>query len=387
VLTALSQVPQELTEDSGEVPVQDFSFGDQFSFRPALPRPGEGFAEGDSPMEPMTLPRTRYEEEDPFATTPLLPVATTLPPAAAAEALLPAPQQETASKPKLWKFFPREWKGPTWPREFSRVHLFTLVSLAALSVPLTMAHGLAQDSTAHYFTGPWANLAPIAPFLTMVAHVAHVRAGKLSLAPAFLGTIPGSVVLAIVANAYVRSTLGDLPDMLASNDCAWYDVKESVDLSWQAAERIYIDCQHEHELKFPDSEVSPTLQDCETYLHGISSSPITWFKDGFSHAVFGPRREFNTSVYGVDDYAVHRITWRYFARLEAEQKCSGWCHPERPLWTSTKTKDSCSKVAGYIMKQKVQPAAYGMLAYSSAMIVVAAVGIGILAAQGIIKDS
>ena len=30
------------------------------------------------------------------------------------------------------------------------------------------------------------------------------------------------IQIAVVGNAYVRSTLGELPDMLQSNDCAWY---------------------------------------------------------------------------------------------------------------------------------------------------------------------
>lgn len=249
-----------------------------------------------------------------------------------------------------------------------------------------MAYDLAKDPTAHYFAGPWAQLAPLAPCFAVAGHMAHVHAGKLSVVPAVIAMIPGPLVLAITANAYVRSTLGNLPEMLSSNDCAWYDVKEKPELSWQLAERIHTDCLADHELQFPDAERLFKMQECPTYLQHHKSSPMPSFQDGLWHALLGPNREMNFTFAGIlDDYAEHRVTWRYFESLEVEQQCSGWCQPERPLWTTRKTKDSCSSVAGHIMKYKIQPLAYSMLAYSTALIVMALVSIALLVAYGKMK--
>lgn len=381
--TALSQVPQELTEDSGDfilrrpgdIPV---SSGDSALFFRAAPS-----RESRNVLEPTCV-------AVPKLPTPPSSVLTTVPAKlrflggtggsqAAAEALLPAPQQETALK---WKFFPLPWKGPTLPRTFSRVHAFSLVSFAALAVPLAMAHELSTDATAYYFAGPWAYLAPLALVFATAGHAAHIHAGKLSVVPAVIGTIPGPLVLAVVGNAYVRSTLGELPDMLASKDCAWYDV-DKLYISRKEAERVYNDCLAQHELKFQDADVEKLFrfQECKTYLQDHSKPPTPSILDGIWHALSGPHR-YSSSVN--DAYADHRAAWRYFERLEEEQQCSGWCEASRPFWTTQKTKDSCSSVAGFVMKYKVRPTAYGLLAYSVSIIVVALVGIWLLVVNGLV---
>jgi len=247
-----------------------------------------------------------------------------------------------------------------------------------------MALELSKDPTAGYFAGPWAHLALLAPFFATAGHMAHVVSGRLSLAPALLGTIPGPFLLAVVANAYVRSTLNELPDILASQeDCAWYDVKEQLELSWRAAERVYIDCLSEHEIKFQDLERLFRIQECHHYLQGHLASPTPSFQDMYRHALYGPQTEWH----GVKDaFAPHRVAWRYLERLEEEQHCSGWCRESRALWTAHETRDSCSAVAGFVMKHKVRPTAYVLLTYSASILLVAPIGLGLLVTNGVMYN-
>lgn len=287
---------------------------------------------------------------------------------------------------KQWTFFPDDWKAPTAPREFTRVHTFTLVSFASLAVPLAMAFELGKDPTAHYFAGPWAYLAPLAPCFALVGYLLHLRFGRLTLTPVFIAMVPGMFLLALIANAYVRSTLSPLPEILTAKDCLWYDMKEKIEKSAVLAEKVYEDCLADHFRK-SRSQGAPRLfqiQECQRYLIGHSAPPAPTFRDNIRHALFGPHAE-SKYISGVHDiFAEHRSTWRYLEKMEEVEHCSGWCEERRPIWTNEATKDACSSVAGFAMAQKVRPTAYGLLAYSTVVMLTSLLGTGYLTAQGVI---
>jgi hypothetical protein len=254
---------------------------------------------------------------------------------------------------------------------------------------------LSRDATAHYFAGPWAGLAWLAPCFAVVGHITHTSARKLSLVPALIGTVPGQFVLAVIAIAYIRGNSGDLPEVLSSINgtdadfTRWSKPKLELYLSWKEADRIYRDCLTIHKDKFWDTEPLFRIQECKEYLQGHATPPVASLSDGLSHAFSGPIREpwdwmwtpEADSVLGMDAYTAYRPPWRYLERLEKEHQCSGWVQFSRPIWTAQKTKEACSVVAGFVMKHKVQPLAWSLLGCSMLIIVLAFGLIGLLISQ------
>jgi len=89
-----------------------------------------------------------------------------------------------------------------------------------------------------------------------------------------------------------------------------------------------------------------TSTNCDNYLTELTGAPL----DQLSKV----RRIENCPGY-LEDMAEYEKEWIYLEALETKYQCGGWCYPDYPLWTSSKTPlDSCALAAGSAMGRSIQ---------------------------------
>lgn len=230
-----------------------------------------------------------------------------------------------------------------WP------HYFTLALLTSFGGPVISGIHLASEPSVAYWIGPWGYIAMAVPCYLALCHAMHQYLGGPKLVPVLLGSVIPAVVLFVVANVHLSAT-GIVANMLMSDDCTTYPMKQHIHHSWGVAAGLYEQCVNRtaaaKDISYEQGLSNYRLQDCEEYQH---RDPDPW--------------------------SAHRESWTYLRGLEEEHLCSGWCWPSRPLWTYAEdANDACSAVAGAVLMNKVKPTAIQMMVVSLVGVLVAAIG-------------
>jgi len=229
---------------------------------------------------------------------------------------------------------------------------FTGAMLALFSSPIISGMHLASDESVAYWVGSWGYLAALIPVLLIAAHAAHSRLGKLGLLPVVFSTIVPAFVGMMIANVHVMRISG-ISGQLVSSDCTTWVRKQEMQNAWKAAEKLYDGCINStvtrHGLTMEDGYRLFRIQECTEYAPG----PI-------------------------DAHAKYRAQWDYLMYLEADTQCAGWCTEGRALWTFEKGgRDPCAAAAGAALGDKVKPVVSRMLAYSTLILLLSAIGVGV----------
>jgi len=229
-----------------------------------------------------------------------------------------------------------------WP------HAFTLTGFALFGAPVIFGIHLSRDASVKFWIGRCGLITAAIPVLLVVCHLIHLKIGRPNQVAVIFSTVVPTTILLFVANMHLQS-MHVIGNQLSSRDCINYAHKLDVERAWGAAAVLYHEClvrtASENKVRFEEGMQIFRLHECEEY-----------------HAL-------------PDKYAKYRDTWEYLRALEEDQQCSGWCAESAPLWTFKSVTDSCSSVAGTLLKVKIASQATRMLAYSILTLVLSVVGV------------
>lgn len=150
------------------------------------------------------------------------------------------------------------------------------------------------------------------------------------------------VLFLILGNVHL-SRASMIGSQLTANDCNSFTRKRELERSWWAAYKIYDTCV----IAAMRGGLNRTLAEEATRVHLCAGYEELWPDNGEN--------------------------WEYLQHLEQEDLCSGWCTPQRPIWTFLKTKDACSRVAGDSMFISVRHTSLLLFVYSGVILIVAVV--------------
>lgn len=199
---------------------------------------------------------------------------------------------------------------------------FTSFLLLLFFIPLYLVISVILETNmyfwvSHDFSPYWFIILLV---LYIGTHAYHVYTQKTSKWLVLLCLLLSSGSLFAVSETFIKKT-EFVYTFLVSSDCDTYSGKRLMQLSWDAADTLYIECLA-NESSVSGKSVAELMdvmkvQDCPTYSTELVDYP----------------------------------TWSYLETLETSLQCSGWCDASTPLWTTESTKDSCSVSVGFDLRE------------------------------------
>lgn len=238
-------------------------------------------------------------------------------------ATYPAPEEEDAIMPK-------KTDGIDLIRMFPAA--FTMVCFVIFLVPVWLILTVAENQALSYFSSRWAYVVLAAPVIILLVHLVHLRQGvpnKFGVLAALM--IPSIICLIIANRQFMNAT--DKMDKLFSVDCDTFPQKRQLQVAWESAYNLYMDCLNTTAAtsNYPLEVLQQNfrIQDCAEYQSRLSG------KWAF-----------------LNNYADE---WNYLRYLEENHYCSGWCYHGVQLWSSKPHKDSCAIVVSNLFRSLVTP--------------------------------
>mmetsp|Transcript_52997 Transcript_52997/g.141664 ORF Transcript_52997/g.141664 Transcript_52997/m.141664 type:complete len:273 (-) Transcript_52997:128-946(-) len=227
---------------------------------------------------------------------------------------------------------------------------FSSIAVIVLLVPGTLLYiNLSAEISRLWFHNE-ALVLCLLPFFILAGHLIHIKKKKPSKTATVLGLfIPSAIVVAYSMSVAVSAE--ELRLALFSLDCGSHTVKRDMQHSWDTAANLLGTCYVEtyHAMKgnvtLEALQTAFRIEDCEEYA---------------------------------EVYPMHKKNWDYFAMLERNHRCSGWCYWSVQVWAHGATQDSCSTVVAEYFRFGVEPQVTAVSCTALAVLVVALVGIIVL---------
>lgn len=189
------------------------------------------------------------------------------------------------------------------------------------------------------------------PIVILVAFFLLKRRKVAKIFAIWLMIMYPAVLMALIS-MIEASEANALYVVLFSNDCDSFVGKRNLENSWVTARDFYLSCL---------TDIKERTRGNVTAAYLFSTYRIEDC-DGYS-----------------DMYSANEQDWSYLEYLEDNQACSGWCNYNLQLWSTTDTRDSCSKTVAAYFHFFIEPRS---LEIGYCMIGVVFLGLIILALSG-----
>jgi hypothetical protein len=210
---------------------------------------------------------------------------------------------------------------------------FTMLSMLLFLVPTYLIVHAAKHPVVKYWHGDWYTFLIIVPIIITVVHIQHTRRGPdryitnlALLFPSFLLLLCGMLLL---QSATIKS------ELLFSSDCGIMEEKAFLQREWETARDFYDFCLNnsakQRNLTTADLSKMFTIQDCNDYRSSLRD---------------------------------HQHSWGYLRMLEEDHACTGFCKPDKQLWSNGPHKDACALSVASVFEYVVRSNSVQVVAMS-----------------------
>jgi len=211
--------------------------------------------------------------------------------------------------------------------------LFTLFCFALFAMPIWIMFTVSHDPNLRLWITDSLWVVLFLPALYLLTYLVHLVGGVPNKMLILLSTVGSCAVLLLLANGVVFRAWR-VGGELAKSDCATSPVKQDMEEQWQAARAFFHNC-----IANTAASTGASIDELPDLYHIDSCS--------------GYKEQLPIYPY-----------WPYFALLEVEQYCAGWCTPGPPLWSSTVSKDPCAPIIADVMYLKIQRSMTQVIIYT-----------------------
>jgi hypothetical protein len=195
--------------------------------------------------------------------------------------------------------------------------IFTATMFVVFIIPSFTLYYMCKQPAVNYWIEDKSGWVFIVPLLMSLTHQYHLKKGPGKMVTTMSLVIP-SVVIFTICMITTENAKG-IAQELFSIDCDITREKAMLQLEWEAANSFYSQC-----LKNTEQHSPYTLQYLEKTFR------------------------INDCAHYEAVHVRHQKAWDYLRNMEEGYQCTGWCVPNRPLWTAGRHLDSCSVAASRV---------------------------------------
>jgi hypothetical protein len=233
------------------------------------------------------------------------------------------PQPEEQLQETLLPPEPKKHEGIDLLRMFPAA--FTMVCFLVYLVPAWLILTAARTPALSYFASNGAYVVIAVPLIILLVHFIHLRSGN----PVKFGVIAALIIPALILLIYgnmQHTNAIDKQDKLFSTDCDTFPAKRRLQVAWEAAYNLYMQCLEDTAATSNYSvsvlQANFRLQDCQEY-----------------QAQLNPVVQYGSTGMSTQLTGTYAQEWNYLRYLEENHFCSGWCYAGVQLWSNQMTKD------------------------------------------------
>lgn len=215
------------------------------------------------------------------------------------------------------------------------VKLFFAV-IILLSWPVSICYFLYEKPSVSYWFGHWEIILANGIVIWTIAMYALFLFKLMSKGTATILLLVLPCTTLAISSELQELQFQFISAALGSQDCSSNVEKVHIQEAWEVAKN--------------------TSVNCDKYLMKLTGS---------SKEELAKVRRFESCPDYYQAMGSFEKEWMYLRGLELSYQCGGWCTPDYPLWTLSKTPlDSCSLVAGHAMKSSIAHMGQQLSVYS-----------------------